>query len=100
MIDLLGLGPEGWVAAPDKRLLSHPVSSVPLNPLKHRTLGKPPRRKKITTQVWEGCPGGTHVSVNPEPTAGRKPPALLAFFTFLLGTVVAGLSCPLPFACT
>jgi hypothetical protein len=71
------------------------IPSVPLNPLKRRTVRKRPRRKKITTQVWEGCPGGTHVSVDPEPTAGRKPPALLAFFPIFLGTVGTGLSCPL-----
>jgi hypothetical protein len=51
------------------------------------------------TQVWEGCPGSTHVSVDPEPTAGRKPPALLVFL-FLLGAVGTGLSCPSSFART
>jgi hypothetical protein len=45
------------------------------------------------TQVWEGCPGGTHVSVNPERTAGRQPPALLTFL-FFKGTVFAELSGP------
>jgi hypothetical protein len=78
--------------------LGQPVPSVPLNPLNRRTVRKPPRRKKITTQVWEGCPGGTYVSVDPEPTAGRKPPALLAFFlgTGLTGTFSLELSRPLP----
>jgi hypothetical protein len=59
---------------------------MPLNPLKRRTVRKPPPMKKMTTQVWEGCLGGTRVSVDPEPTADRKPPAPLAFFTFLTGT--------------
>jgi hypothetical protein len=37
-----------------------------------------PRRKKITTQVLEGLPCATQVSVCPEPVTPRKPPALLA----------------------
>jgi hypothetical protein len=53
---------------------------VPLNQLKRRTVRKPPRRKKIPTQVWAGCRGRTRMSVDPEPTADRKHPALLAFF--------------------
>jgi hypothetical protein len=67
-IHLLGLAPDGWVAAPDKRPLSHPVLSVPLNPLTRRTTRKPPRRKKIPTQVLGGRRFAARVPVDPEPT--------------------------------
>jgi hypothetical protein len=41
--------------------------AVPLNLLNRRTTRRPPRRKKITTQVLEWLPVATHVSVCPEP---------------------------------
>jgi hypothetical protein len=83
--------------APDKRPVGQPTASVPLNPLKRRTVRKPPRRKKITTQVLGGRRFAAGVPVDPEPTACRKLPALLAFSS---GTVGAGLSCPLSLACS
>jgi hypothetical protein len=85
IIHFLGLAPEGWLAAPDKRPVGHPIPSVSLNPLTHRTIGKPPRTKKIATQVLGGRRFAPHVPVDPEPTADRKPPAPLALFTFLTG---------------
>jgi hypothetical protein len=71
-------------------LRSDGCHTVPLNLLTRRTTRKPPRRKKITTQVWEGLPCATRVSVNPEPAAGRKLPAPLAFL-FIKGTIFPGL---------
>jgi hypothetical protein len=70
--------------------LSQPVPSVPLNLLNRRTVGRSPRRKKITTQVWEGCLGGTRASVDLEPTTDPKLPAPLAFF---LGTCFLDTGC-------
>jgi hypothetical protein len=96
IIHLLGLAPEGWLASPDKRPMGQPIPSVPLNPLNRRTVRKPPRRKKITTQALGGRRFAARVPVDPEPTAGRKSPALLAFSS---GTVGAGLSCPLSLVC-
>jgi hypothetical protein len=82
-----------WLAAPDKRPMGQPIPSVPLNPLKRRTVRKPPWRKKIATQVFGGRRFAARVPVDPEPTAGRKHPALLALSS---GTIGAGLSCPFP----
>jgi hypothetical protein len=42
---LLGLAPEGWLAAPDKRAFGQPVPPVPLNPL-IRLIARKPRREK------------------------------------------------------
>jgi hypothetical protein len=68
-----------------------------MEPADSGVIRKPPRRKKITTQVWEGLAFATHVSVDPEPTTPRKPPALLGACVLVsigFGTFVPGLSCP------
>jgi hypothetical protein len=73
-------GPEpGWCLSRSPLKMQGNTASVGrLNPLNRRTIRKPPRRRKITTQVLGGLPCATHVSVCPEPPPGRKPPALLA----------------------
>jgi hypothetical protein len=58
---------------------------------------KPPRRERITTQVFEGLLFVTHVSFSHEPPPDRKLPALLAVFARVsigFETFVSGLSCP------
>jgi hypothetical protein len=62
------------------------LSRCAIEPAESPAIRKPPRRKEITTQVWEGLLDATHVSVDPEPTAGRNPPALLAFLFLFTGT--------------
>jgi hypothetical protein len=52
-----------------------------IEPAESGVARKPPRRKKITTQVSRGWPFAAHAPVNPEPIADRKPPALFAFPT-------------------
>jgi hypothetical protein len=50
-----------------------------------------------TTQVLEGLPCATRVSVCPEPPPDRKPPALLASCFLVIigcGAFASGLSCP------
>jgi hypothetical protein len=69
----------GW-CMPRRRL-----SRCAIEPAELPGGGKPPRRKKITTQVLEGLPLATHVSVCPEPPPGRKLPALLAVFRVAIG---------------
>jgi hypothetical protein len=56
--------------------------AVPLNSAESSVSKKPPERIKTTIQLLEGWPFATHVSVSPEPTAGRKSPAPLAFFAW------------------
>jgi hypothetical protein len=54
-----------------------------IEPAESSAIRKPPRRKKITTQVWGGWLSATHLPICPEQPSDRKPPAPLAFF---LGT--------------
>jgi hypothetical protein len=51
---------------------------------------KPPRSKEITTQVLEGLPCATHLSLCPEPVTPRKPPALLALERVAIGWLASG----------
>jgi hypothetical protein len=51
---VVGCIEQARVARLGQRPLSQPIHPVPLNQMNRRTTRKPPRRKKITTQVWEG----------------------------------------------
>jgi hypothetical protein len=75
-----------------KHLPGRLLSRCVIEPADSSVVRKPPRRKKITTQVQRGCLLGTHILVGPEPTTDRKPPAPLALFVFFLGTVLEGVT--------
>jgi hypothetical protein len=93
IIHLLGLAPTGYLASPNNdagnrvTARSQPFRCA-VEPAESSAVRKPPRRKKTTTQVLEACPGATRVSVDPQPSADRKPPAPLPFF---LGTGIDSL---------
>jgi hypothetical protein len=111
IIHFLGLAPAGYLAAPDNGATRrytvgcsqipetrHGCLAVPLNAAESGVTENLRGGKKITTQVLEGLPRATHVSVCPEPVTPRKPPAPLAFFRARVSiggeTCVSGLSCP------
>jgi hypothetical protein len=92
-MDLLGLAPAGFSTAPDNspRAMAEVVHIG--NALAEKRVtrlrwsiepaesdgGRNLRGGKVTTQVPEGLPCATHVSVALEPPPSRKLPALLAF---------------------
>jgi hypothetical protein len=99
IIHLLGLAPARYSTAPDNgpwalaevvrvgiplRSDGYQGHAGPLN-LLNLDGGRNLRGGKVTTQVPEGLPFATHVSVALEPPPSRKLPVLLAFWRVVIG---------------